>query len=89
MERKLFATINVAKENINKEVKIYKTKTEKYGIEIVEGDNIVTKKLDNLATDESKVDDLLNVILNSVCKFELVEDYAYDYNDNKKPIAWL
>ena len=89
MERKLFATINVAKENANKEVKIYKTKTEKYGIEIVEGDNIVTKRLDNLATDESKVDDLLNVILNSVCKFELVGDYAYDYNDNKKPIAWL
>jgi len=89
MERKLFATINVAKANTNKEVKIYKTKIEKYGIEIVEDDNKTTKKFDNLVTDETKVDELLNAIVNSACNFELVEDFAYDYSENREPIAWF
>ena len=61
MNKNLFATISVAKENERKDVKIYRVHNEKYGIEVVEEENGKTniKKVENLTNNEEKINKLL------------------------------
>lgn len=83
MERDLFATISVAKENERKDVKIYRLQSDKYGIEVVEENNgtINTRKVENLTNDKNKINKLLDVLVLSSQNFTLLEDFAYDFKD--------
>ena len=88
MEKTLFATISVEKENEKKEVKIYKTQGIKYGIEITEekGGETKIQKADNLTSSEEKVDKLLNILVQSSQNFTLLDDFAYDFKDCEKVV---
>ena len=83
MERDLFATISVAKENERKDVKIYRLQSDKYGIEVVEENNgtINSRKVENLTNDKNKINKLLDVLVLSSQNFTLLEDFAYDFKD--------
>lgn len=83
MNKNLFATISVAKENERKNVKIYRVHNEKYGIEVVEEENGKTniKKVENLTENEEKINKLLEVLVLSAQNFTLLEDFAYDFKD--------
>ena len=83
MERDLFATISVAKENERKDVKIYRLQSDKYGIEVVEENNgtINTRKVENLTNDKNKINKLLDVLVLSSQNFTLLEEFAYDFKD--------
>lgn len=89
MNKKLFATISVARENDKRDIKIYKTKDEKFGVEVEFNEGVDSKKIDNITADESKIDNFLNILVNDSNNFDLLEDYASDYNDVKQPIEWL
>lgn len=85
MSKELYATISVAKENEKKEVKIYKTKAENFGIEINEKVNSEEKDVnfDNITSKEEKIDDLLNKLIFSVADFQQLEYIAEDFSDKK------
>lgn len=85
MVKTLFATINVAKENEKNEVRIYKTKGEKYGIEVVDSNENV-KSAENITSSEKMINSLLDTIVLSTQNFTLLEDFASDFSDAKKII---
>lgn len=89
MARNLYATISVEKENDKKEVNIYKTKDQKYGIEVEVKEQDILKKVENITDSEQKIDKFLDLLLDSVQKFELLEDCVYEYSDTKTPIQWF
>ena len=85
MVKTLFATINVEKENEKNEVRIYKTKGEKYGIEVVDSNENV-KSAENITSSEKMINSLLDTIVLSTQNFTLLEDFASDFSDAKKII---
>lgn len=88
MERNLYATISVAKESEKKDVKIYKLKDEKYGIEVEteEKGKVNSKKVENLTASEERINRLLEILVVSAENFTLLEDFAYDFSDCKSTI---
>ena len=89
MNKILFATINIDREDEKRSVKIYKTMNEKYGIEVEFNEGADIKKIDNITSSENKINQFLDVLVNDTQNFELLEDYASDYNDVQKPIEWV
>lgn len=83
MEKILFATLSVVKENKRDEVKIYKIKGEKFGIEVESNvdSKIVTHTAENITSSEEKINKLLETIVLSSENFTLLEDFAYDFAD--------
>lgn len=77
--RSLYATITVAKENQKKDIQIFETEDQKYGIEVVIGEEV--KKVDNLTSNKEKIDKLLDTIILGTQNFTLLEDFAYDFKD--------
>lgn len=77
--KNLYATISVAKENQKKDIQIFETEDQKYGIEIVIGDEV--KKIENLTSNKEKIDKLLEIIVLETQNFTLLEDFAYDFKD--------
>lgn len=84
MDKKLFATFNVAKENQRDEVKIYKIKGEKYGIQIESNRNskIETHTAENITNNEECINKLLEAIVMSTESFTLLDDLVYDFKEN-------
>lgn len=85
MEKYLYATINIVMENKKSEIRIYKTKKEKFGIEIVSNidSKEVVKTAENITGSEKKIESLLNTIVLSAQNFTLLEDFVYDFADVK------
>ncbi len=83
MEKILFATLSVAKENKRDEVKIYKIKSEKFGIQIESNidSKIVVNTAENITSSEDKINKLLDTIVMSSENFTLLDDFAYDFAD--------
>ncbi len=83
MEKTLFATLSVAKENKRDEVKIYKIKGEKFGIEIEENVNSKTqiRTAENITSSEKRINELLETIVMSSENFTLLDNFAYDFAD--------
>ncbi len=84
MEKTLFATFNVAKGNQRDEVKIYKIKGEKYGIQIEANRNskVDLQTAENITKSEEKIDKLLDALIMSAENFTLLDDFACDFADN-------
>ena len=90
MKKSLYATISVAKNDENKELKIYKLQNEKYGVEInteEDGKILDTKKVENVTAYEENIDKLLDNIVGSVADFQFLEYVADDYKDIKQSIV--
>ena len=83
MDKILYATLSVAKGNQRDEVKIYKIKGEKYGIEIESNFNSKTavNTAENITSSEEKINKLLDTIVMGSESFTLLEDFAYDFAD--------
>ena len=83
MEKILFATLNVAKENKRDEIKIYKIKGEKFGIEIEENIDSKTRihTAENITSSEKRINELLETIVMSSENFTLLDNFAYDFAD--------
>ena len=84
MDKKLFATFNVAKGNQRDEVKIYKIKGEKFGIQIEANRNSKEEihTVENITDSEDNINRLLDAIVMSTESFTLLDDLAYDFRDN-------
>ena len=84
MEKSLFATVTVAKENERDEVKIYKIKGEKFGIQIESNVNSELKNrvAENITNSEDKINKLLDALVMGTGSFTLLEDFACDFADN-------
>lgn len=84
MEKSLFATVTVAKENERDEVKIYKIKGEKFGIQIESNVNSELKNrvAENITNSEDKINKLLDALVMGTESFTLLEDFACDFTDN-------
>lgn len=77
--KNLYATISVAKENQKKDIQIFETEDQKYGIEVVIGEEV--KKVENLTSNKEKINKLLEAIVLGTQNFTLLEDFAYDFKD--------
>lgn len=88
MEKELFSKITFERKEESKEVKIYKLKDEKYGIEIdtISDNKVDIKKVEQLTLSEEKIDRLLEILIVSAENFTLLEDFAYDFSDCKESI---
>ena len=78
-KKSLYATISVVKGNHKEDINIFETEGQKYGIEIVIGDDV--KKLENLTSEKQKIEQLLNDVVLGAQNFTLLEDFAYDFRD--------
>jgi len=84
MDKILYATLSVEKGNKKDEVKVYKIKGEKYGIQV---ESNIDSKLEvnlaeNVTSSEEKINALLdNIIMGSV-DFKFLEYYAHDCSVN-------
>ena len=85
MERDLYATISINKENERKEAKIYRTKGQCYGVEIdtEEKGKMDIKKADNITISKDKINGVLETIVSSIENFEFIEYIAQDHGDIK------
>ena len=84
MDKMLFATLSVAKGNQRDEVKIYKLKGEKFGVQI-ESDVDSKREIysaENITSSEEKINKLLESIVLSTENFTLLDDVAFDFADN-------
>ena len=79
VNKNLYATISVVKGNQKEDINVFETEEQKYGIEIVIGDEV--KKLENLTSDKQKIEQLLNDVVLGAQNFTLLEDFAYDFRD--------
>lgn len=90
MKKSLYATISVAKNDENKELKIYKLQDEKYGVEVNTEENgkiLDTKRAENVTIYEENINQLLDNIVRSIQDFEFLEYVADDYKDVKQSIV--
>lgn len=80
MDKILYATLSVEKGNKKDEVKVYKIKGEKYGIQV---ESNIDSKLEvnlaeNVTSSEEEIDELLANIVNGSVDFKFLEYYAHD-----------
>lgn len=80
MEKVLYATLSVVRNNKKDELKIYKTKGESYGIQV---ESIIDSKLEvnsveNVTSSEEKINELLANIVNGSLDVKFLEYYAHD-----------
>lgn len=89
MNKTLYATFSIDKENERKEAKLYKTKDQYYGIEIEteEKGKMDIKKADNITISEQKIDNILDTIVSSIENFEFIEYITQDYGDKKGNVS--
>lgn len=87
--KELYSTISVVKENKKKEIRIYKVKTEGYGIEIETEENgdVVVKRVENITVNEKSIDELLSLIVNETESFKFLDYYASDWSWKDKAIS--
>ena len=79
VNKNLYATISVVKGNQKEDINVFETEEQKYGVEIVIGDEV--KKLENLTSDKQKIEQLLDDVVLGAQNFTLLEDFAYDFRD--------
>ena len=89
MNKTLYATFSIDKENERKDDKLYKTKDQYYGIEIEteEKGKMDIKKADNITISEQKIDNILDTIVSSIENFEFIEYITQDYGDKKGNVS--
>lgn len=80
MDKILYATLCVEKGNKKDEVKVYKIKGEKYGIQV---ESNIDSKLEvnfaeNITNSEKEIDELLENIVKGSVDFKFLEYYAHD-----------
>lgn len=83
MDKMLFATLSVAKGDTTDEIKIYKIKGEKFGIQIEStvDSKTVVNIAENITSSEEKINKLLDTLVMNSENFTLLEDFAYDFAD--------
>lgn len=88
MDKKLYATLSVAKQGTTDEIKIYKIKNEKFGIQIEStvGSKTVVNSAENITSSEDKINKLLDTLIINSENFTLLEDFAYDFADVMIPV---
>ena len=74
--KKLYATVDINRQNSSSKIKYYETKKENYGIEIVRevGDKILTKRaIDNITDKKTNINKILEMITRQLITPEGVE----------------
>ena len=80
MDKILYATLSVDKGNHKDEVKIYKIKGEKYGVQVESNidSKLEVNSAENVTSSEDKINELLdNIVMGSV-DFKFLKYYAHD-----------